>query len=284
MISSFFKEHLEDQLGDSILSGSPLVGGDINSVLLLNTEGGKKVIKINKKKDFPGLFEKEKEGLEALDASITIRVPKAFKTGNYKEFTYLILEYIESKEKRIDFWESFGQKLSLMHQKSNEKFGFKNSNYIGSLPQKNQWCDTAVEFYISQRLMPQFKLAGSKGYYFKNIELFYKRIEGVIPVEPPALIHGDLWNGNYIIDETGDVCLIDPSVAFFHREMDIAMMHLFRGFDQRLFDSYQSISPLEKEWEKRMDIWQLYYLIVHLNLFGSSYLNSVDQIIKKYTS
>ena len=103
-----------------------------------------------------------------------------------------------------------------------------------------------------------------------------------IPNEPPSLIHGDLWNGNYLVSEAGKPVLIDPAAAFAPREMDIAMMHLFGGFSTTLFQAYQEIHPMEKNWEDRISLWQLYYMLVHLNLFGSGYLKQVEAILAKY--
>src|SRR5690606_24016845 len=101
--------------------------------------------------------------------------------------------------------------------------------------------------------------------------------------EAPALIHGDLWNGNYLIDDSGNPCLIDPAVCFASREMDLAMMQLFGGFSEEVFNVYNEAFPLAKGWKTRTHLWQLYYLLVHLNLFGSGYYNHVNTIIRKYS-
>ena len=274
---------IEANLNLKIFSTTPLSGGDINDVFLMETNNGRLVAKVNIASAFPGMFEAEKEGLDALRNTKIIKIPEVFSVGSNNDITYLLLEYIPQKTESENFWEDFGKKIALLHQHTNRKFGFNNSNYIGSLPQSNEWCTSAYEFYITQRLEPQFKMASENGYSFKNLSPFYKKLEEIIPEESASLIHGDLWNGNYTIDNHGQACLIDPSVSYFHREMDIAMMHLFGGYSQVLFNIYNEIFPLQGEWKSRLDIWQLYYLLVHLNLFGSSYYGSVEKILKIYT-
>lgn len=276
-------KYLEYIIKAPIISYNPLQGGDINDVFLLKTSSYNFVVKINNAKKFPLLFDKEKEGLEAIKASNTIRIPEVIKTGVFNDIAFIILEYLEQKEVQPGFWEKFGEQLANMHRITHPRFGFQNSNYIGSLFQQNNYCDTALSFYLSQRLIPQFELAATKGFQFKHKEQFFKELEHLIPIEAPSLIHGDLWNGNYLVDTNIEPCLIDPSVSFFHREMDIAMMHLFGGFSPILFESYNHYFPLQDDWQKRLDIWQIYYLLVHLNIFGSSYFRGIDAIIKKYT-
>jgi fructosamine-3-kinase len=140
-----------------------------------------------------------------------------------------------------------------------------------------------VEFYISQRLEPQLKLAFEGGFKFGNLKGFFKNISEEIPEESPSLIHGDLWSGNFLVAHNGDPALIDPAVAFAPREMDLAMMKLFGGFSEEVFMTYNSIFPLCEGWKERTAIWQLYYLLVHLNLFGSGYWSQVKFILKRYS-
>ncbi len=262
---------------------SPLGGGDINEVFTVKTDMGKFVVKINQEQEFPEMFKKEAMGLKQLAEAKVLRVPKVVDNGVEENMGYLLLEHISSSGKAKDFWENFGVKLAQLHKNSQPTFGLNYDNYIGSLPQHNNTTTKdAATFYIEKRLEPQLKLARENDYKFSGTDSFFKNIEDVIPKEKPALIHGDLWNGNFMTDENGQACLIDPAICFAPREMDIAMMHLFSGFSQDLFKAYNQKFKLEEDWKDRLKIWQLYYLLVHLNLFGDSYYSAVDQIISHY--
>jgi len=229
------------------------------------------------------MFPMEAHGLQLLRNSESFTIPEVIAQGDLNEVSYLLLNYISSAEKKENFWELYAENLAKLHQTSNLVFGLEEDNYIGSLPQFNKIeTKNAIEFYIENRLRPQLHLAQKNGFQFKNLHSFFKNIEKIIPLEKPSLIHGDLWNGNYLIDSQGKPALIDPAVAFAIREMDLAMMQLFGGFPEEVFLIYEEIYPLEKEWKNRIELWQLYYLLVHLNLFGSGYFNSVDYILKKY--
>lgn len=262
---------------------SALSGGDINEVFLLSSSAEKYVVKLNKAEKFPGMFEAEKAGLEALAKPEVIDVPKPLATGKIGSYSYLLLEYRETGSKNSDFWESFGRQLARLHSNSAEKFGFSQDNYIGSLPQYNKNKTSASEFYISQRLEPQIEMAQNKGYNLGNTDSFLKNTSSLIPEEAPALVHGDLWGGNFLVNASGMPCLIDPAVAYAPREMDLGMMKLFGGFDEKLFRSYKEEFPLEAGFEERIPLWQLYYLLVHLNLFGTGYLGQVTRIIGDFS-
>lgn len=131
--------------------------------------------------------------------------------------------------------------------------------------------------------MPQFQLACENGYEFAQLDTFYKKLEQLIPEEKSSLIHGDLWSGNYLINAQDQPCLIDPAVSYAPREMDLAMMRLFGGFEHRLFLAYDKAFPLEEDWEERLQLWQLYYILGHVNLFGGNYYTSAKAIIKRYS-
>ncbi|WP_340065520.1 fructosamine kinase family protein [Ascidiimonas aurantiaca] len=277
-----FKNFLENQLNTRIVSVSPLQGGDINQVYHLKTQLQNLVIKTNNARKFPGMFAAEEKGLKALAATHTLRIPRVILEGTYKEKSFLILEYIQRGVPKKDFWPYFGQQLARLHIHTRSHFGFDTDNYIGSLPQYNTHFENAGTFYVEMRLRPQFKTAFDNHFTFQHLEKLFRNIQTIIPEEKPSLIHGDLWSGNYLVDKCGDPCLIDPAVAYAPREMDLAMMLLFGGFQKELFNEYQEVYPLEKNWETRIDLWQLYYLLVHLNLFGSGYYEQVKNIISKY--
>jgi hypothetical protein len=125
-------------------------------------------------------------------------------------------------------------------------------------------------------------MAAENGYDFRNLDSFYQKVAQLIPEEKPALIHGDLWSGNYLVNANNKPCLIDPAVAYGPREMDLAMMQLFGGFDNRLLSVYNEAFPLEKDWKARIKLWQLYYILGHVNLFGGHYYTSAKDIISRY--
>lgn len=263
---------------------APLAGGDINQVFLLNTvSSGRMVVKLNHPEKFPGMFEAEKEGLQELRTSGAIDVPLVLATGSTGDHSYLLMEYREQGSPAPGFAETFGKQLANLHRVSNKQFGFKSDNYIGSLPQQNRRCPKASEFYITQRLEPQFALARHKNFQLDDPAKLYKVCEELIPKEAPALIHGDLWSGNYLVSSKGLPCLIDPAVAYAPREMDLAMMKLFGGFSEKIFKTYNREFPLQEDFEERVPLWQLYYLLVHLNIFGAGYKNRVKDIIKRYS-
>lgn len=266
----------------NLLESTPLSGGDINDVFLLKCVSKKLVVKTNIASKFPGMFEAEAKGLDFLRSSNSFKIPSVINYGVIENTSYLLLEYIPEGSTSNSFWEQFAENLATLHKTTQSTFGLDHSNYIGSLPQYNGTETSAADFYINQRLAPQFKMAKEQGFDFSNLDVFYKNVSSEIPNEPPALIHGDLWGGNYMVSENEIPTLIDPAVSFAPREMDLAMMQLFGGFSEEIFTQYHSIFPLENNWKHRVSLWQLYYLLVHLNLFGSGYLPRVQSIVKKY--
>lgn len=261
-----------------------LTGGSINDVFLITTLTSEKfVVKLNSSSKYPGMFTAEKTGLEILKKAGNIDVPKVFDAGEIRNQAYLLLEYKASAKQSVDFWDLFGKQLARLHKNTASKFGLESDNYIGSLPQQNNFCTTPAEFYISQRLEPQLKLAKEKNYDLKISKNFFRNISEIIPREPPSLIHGDLWNGNYLVNSKGNPCLIDPSISYAPREMDLAMMKLFGGFDSHMFEAYHSEFPLSNGFQERIPLWQLYYLLVHLNLFGTGYRSAVKDILRQFS-
>lgn len=282
MLNENLKKHLSEYLDSPVTQTSVLTGGDINDVYKLDTASKSYVVKINDAEAYPNMFELEKLGLNELAKTKTFRIPQPLHTGNFENKSFLILEHIESASKTNDFDRVFGEKLAQLH-KTSAAFGFTEDNYIGSLPQYNTEEPHAVSFYINQRLEPQFKLARERGYTFENLNDFYKSIEKLIPDEPAALIHGDLWSGNFMVSEAGKPVLIDPATCYAPREMDLALMRLFGGFSDTVFDRYEQVFPLAEDWKERVKLWQLYYILVHVNLFGGHYYASAKAIIRNYS-
>ncbi|TKS57032.1 fructosamine kinase family protein [Mesohalobacter halotolerans] len=260
---------------------SPLSGGDINDTYKITTSQEAYVIKINQAKRFPKMFELEAKSLEMLAETNSFVIPEVIAHGDFEKYTYLILEFIDSDQPRNPA-ESFAVALAKLHQNKSDHFGLEFNNYIGRLAQYNlPQKATALEFHIDLRLEPQFKLAHQNGFEFEGLDNFYKNLETIIPEESASLIHGDLWAGNHLFTPT-QACIFDPAIGFAPREMDLAMMKLFGGYSPEIFKIYNDIFPLESDWDSRTKLWQLYYILVHLNLFGSSYYGQAKQIISQY--
>lgn len=267
----------------------PLQGGDINDVYLLQTDQEAFVVKINSNKRFPEMLQREAAGLELLRSTGVFRIPKVEAVEVVDEDALLILEYIApnpTSKIGTDFWVKFGQSLAALHQHSNEHFGLEYDNYIGSLWQDNSPSASWPAFYITQRLYPQIELAEEKGFIDKDIKKAFQQLfvllPEILPEEKPAFIHGDLWTGNFLADSTGNAVLIDPAIYYASREMDLAMSLLFGGFPPAFYEAYEEVYPTAPGLAMRIPIYQLYYLMVHVNLFGSSYLSSVRRILERF--
>lgn len=259
-------------------------GGCINKAVHVQTDAGAFFIKWNNLQAYPGMFEAEQKGLDLLRASCTLHIPKVFGIINSGTMAYLVMEYVKPGRKSRQFWERFGSGLAAMHRCSGAYFGLDHINYIGSLPQFNKPCTTWPEFFLSQRLRPQLDLAVKNGNLPSSLQheldKLAKAMEIWFPAEPPALLHGDLWSGNYLAGDPEETYLIDPAVYFGHREMDLAMTRLFGGFDPLFYEAYQDAYPLGEDWKSRIDICNLYPLLVHVNLFGGTYATEVIQILR----
>jgi fructosamine-3-kinase len=166
------------------------------------------------------------------------------------------------------------------------EFGWSSPNYIGSLPQSNKVTNSWASFYQEERLQPQLQLALDKKWLAQedvpSTSLMMEKLQQLLPAAKPSLLHGDLWGGNYLISASGIPYLIDPAVYYGHQEVDLAMTRLFGGFDTSFYDAYNELLPPNDGWQDRTGLYQLYYLLVHLNLFGSSYLNSVLKWLRYY--
>ncbi len=276
------KNILEDS-GLIITSHEPVHGGDINHCYCLYGRDAKYFLKVNDAKRYPAMFEKEAAGLDELRNNSTLTIPGVIKSGIAEQQQYLLLEWIEPGKPKKDSWENFGAALAAMHQQPQAYFGWPVNNYIGSLPQNNSKHDSWDSFYGQCRTMPLVEMLFSAGAFTKQdlagAEFFCKKIDRLFPQEPPALLHGDLWSGNFMITSAGDAAMYDPAVYYGHREMDIGMTKLFGGFDQRFYDAYNEVYPLEKDWQQRLRLTQLYPLLVHAVLFGGHYISSARDII-----
>jgi len=276
----------EQILASKIEAVQAVSGGDINDAYVVTTATSRYFVKTNNA-DYAGdLFEKEAEGLEAIRRTNAIVVPEVIGYGNAETGAFLLLEFIKEDLRTDVFWTNFGKQLALLHRNIDTFFGFKTANYIGRLHQPNGQHLRWVDFYISERLIPQLEMAISKDIFSKkdlsHFEKLFQVLPELCPVETPSLIHGDLWSGNFLAGTDNTPVLIDPAVSYNHREMDLAMTKLFGGFSGKFYESYQYHHPTQPGFLKRMPIYQLYYLLAHVNLFGGSYVESVRAIIRQF--
>ena len=266
----------------SIINTNSLGGGCINNAVKVETNIGDLFIKWNQAKKYPGMFESEAQGLQLLISAGEIHIPEVVAHDEIHDTAFLILEFVEPERTAADFWEDFGCSLAKLHKHTNELFGLDHDNYIGSLPQSNKQHDNWIDFFIQERLEPQIRKAGISGHLSKKFNGLFNVLDEIFPHEPPALLHGDLWSGNYMTAPNGKACVFDPAVYYGHREMDIAMTRLFGGFSKHFYDAYNAEHPLESGWENRLDICNIYPLMVHVNLFGGGYLGQVQGILRKF--
>jgi len=244
------------------------------------------MMKVNSKSAFPDMFAREADGLATIRETQTIAVPEVVLQADIEDESFLILEWIESVSATPVSSKLLGQQLADMHRHTSPQFGLEYHNYMGSIPQSNRRHDTWAMFFINERLQPMVKIAVDKGLLNRTdaqqFEKLFLNISGLFNEEPPALIHGDLWGGNYLISRQGEPYLIDPAVSYGHREFDIAMTNLFGGFGSDFYHHYNESFPLTKGWQQRINLWNLYPLLLHLNLFGTSYLAQVKSCLAEY--
>lgn len=273
-------------VGSPVLSYSAIGGGDISRAYKLTTKSDVFFCKVQSKPIALDMFQAERKGLDAIRNAGGILAPRVYHCEQWQDGAVLIMEHIDPKRPSEKDMSKFGRQLAEMHQHSSEIFGWDSDNYIGSLPQRNTKDQSWVMFYIEQRLSPQFDIARSHSLLSENeipsVEKMKKALEGILSDVKPSLLHGDLWGGNYLISAKAVPYLIDPAVYYGHNEVDIAMSQLFGGFSSAFYDSYERVMPFDRFSEDRIRIYQLYYLLVHLNLFGRSYYTSVMNILKHY--
>jgi protein-ribulosamine 3-kinase len=265
----------------------PITGGDINAAYQLLTKDNRRwFCKFNDNPDFPDLFVKEAKGLALLAQQAIIRTPLTIACTTLDERQVLILEWIDHTPPVRDFWTTFGERLALLHRITQPRFGLDEDNYMGSLSQENTPGDNWTDFFIQRRLEPQLLKAYNSGLLNntaqEHFQRVYRRLSDFFPPEPPALLHGDLWSGNFLCDDNNQPVLIDPATYYGHRSMDLAMTTLFGGFDPAFYEAYHNSYPLPPNYRQQWEIANLYPLLIHLNLFGEAYMPNILQIIHRF--
>lgn len=274
------QDAVQSVLGGPLRNISRLSGGDTSAAYRLERGAEAFVVKVRQEQgEYPALFFAEAQGLHLLRQTGTLAVPEVVGYGTTTSYrtpshwTYLILHYLPPAAQTPQQQEALGQGLAALHRHTAPQFGGTPDNFMGSLPQANPAAPTAAEFFWQARLEPQLRRAGAvlTAPERQGFERLREHLPALIPTEPPALVHGDLWHGNVLYTSAGPA-LIDPAATFSHREVDLSLMRLFGGFNERVFAAYQEALPLAAGWQARADLWNLYPLLVHVNLFGGSYL------------
>lgn len=228
----------------------------------------------------------EAMGLLQLEQAVPGSTPTVIGFADDDDKQVLVMEWIDTEGSNKGYWEELGKMLADIHRQSDTEFGYPTDNYMGSLPQLNDRANTFTDFFVQCRIDPMLKQSIDSGKLERTANVQFERIaaklESIIPNEEPALVHGDLWSGNFMFRADLSPLFIDPAIAYNHREADLAMTRLFGGFDPVFYRAYHSEFPLEPGWEDRADLFNLYPLLVHVILFGGGYSTQVNNILKKY--
>lgn len=288
MIPDAVRSRLQQKLGTRIEDSRSVSGGSINRAAKLRlSDGTDCFLKWNTTAN-PDMFVKEEKGLNLLASAETdLRIPEVYGTGATAEGTgFFIQEFVPEGKAQPGSAEQFGRALAALHQHRGQPFGLDHDNYIGRLPQSNRQHDHWVDFFIEERLEPQLRMAAGAGKLgsgaVSRFASLYQQLPGLFPEEPPGLLHGDLWGGNYFYDRKGRATLYDPAAYYGHREIEIAFTHLFGGFPNAFYESYEESYPLEPGFPARKDVYNLYPLLVHTNLFGGGYARRVEAIVRRF--
>ena len=245
-------------------------------------------IKIGSLNDSPLLIS-EKIGLETLAVAGVIKVPKVIFVGETSTCSFLICEYFDLKKDNLFSGEILGKQLALLHQNSNEFFGFSEDNWIGLSPQKNHWHENWISFFKQYRLQPQLRWAFERGYR-SRLEEKAERLMEALPLffdeykPQPSLLHGDLWSGNWGTINNSTPVVFDPAIYYGDREADLAMTKLFGGFPQVFYDAYNYQWALDYGFKVRQNLYNLYHLLNHLTLFGEAYLSQTIDVFEQLLS
>ena len=278
---------VEDALSErgppvTVVSAVPVGGGCINHGARVDDSSGRSFfLKWNARAPV-GMFEAETDGLQALARAGALRVPAPIAHGGGPDVpAWLLMEHVPAGKPAPDHQERLGRGLARMHASvpPGERWGWTRDNWIGSLEQPNPYASSWESFWRDARLVPQLRTARERGTLGRGaastIESVLDRVgEALSDVEGsgPHLLHGDLWSGNVYADAGGGPVVVDPAVYLGHGEVDLAMSELFGGFGDRFYAAYDEALGIPEAYHAyRRDLYQLYYLLVHVNLFGAGY-------------
>jgi fructosamine-3-kinase len=271
-------------LGTPVVATSPVAGGEVTRATKLRLNDGSVALMKTLPHPPEGFFRAEARGLTWLDEA-GLPVPEVLAAAD----DCVILRWIEPGKPASEGAEALGRALAAAHRHPCETFGLDADGYIGTLPLPNRAAATWPEFYATRRLLPYLKLAHDRGAVdddqARTVEAVVPRLERLVPAEPPARLHGDLWNGNVLWGVDGHAWVIDPAAYCGHREMDLAMLALL-GLPQleRLVDAYQEVHPLAEGWEDRVALHQLFPILVRAAVSGQGYGARAAALAARYVS
>ena len=258
-------------------------GGCINRTYRVRGQDGRRFfVKLNEAHHLP-MFDAEAEGLKAIAATQTIRVPHLVVHGVTNAHSFLVLEYLELCS-RGDA-KLLGEQLAALHCCTSKQFGFAQNNFIGTTAQPNGWKDNWIDFWREQRLGFQLRLAAQNG-YGGNLQILGEKLLDTLPaffegyLPQPTLLHGDLWSGNHAFLADGTPVVFDPAPYYGDRECDLAMTELFGGYPADFYAAYRASYPPDAGYAVRKELYNLYHILNHANLFGEGYARQAGQIMQ----
>ncbi len=277
-----------DRADRHVVTRTPIAGGCISETAIWTLDNGQRLFAKTESLERYGLLEAEADGLRALANSNTIRVPRVWAVGAVPEshVAFLLSEFIETSSASQASYEALGRQLAALHRQSPQQngFGWHRDNFIGSTPQPNAMRHQWSEFFAELRLGYQLRLAVDQRRATKRLQDAVEKIIGglhpllVVSPEPPALLHGDLWSGNFLTDSRQRPVLIDPAVYQGDREAEFGMLELFGNCPPVFYDAYHATYPLRDGWRERAELYMLYHVLNHLNLFGGSYSEQCERL------
>lgn len=284
--STLRKTYSESITVKSILS---FKDGGINQTQVLLLSNGERVLLKSNSHPPKNFFECEARGLKILaQANAGFKVPEIMGFDPSPHPHFIILEYVEEASSSKEYFEQFGQMLATLHQNTQDNYGLDHDNFIGKIQQKNTLEKDGLHFFTEHRIGFQQELARETGKLPSKLDKRLDKLRGQLgsilnlDSERPALLHGDLWSGNHFPASVQVPCIFDPAVYYGPREADLAMTELFGAMPQTFYSAYREAFPLDPGYHERSKIYNLYHLLNHLNLFGGSYLSSVEAAINEF--
>ena len=291
MVSADILRSIADSIGPVDQSAIQTVGGgSINRSFKIPTSDGATYFLKTNNASAVDMFSAERDGLLELEKAGAIKVPAVVSVDRVGDTAFLLMEYLNFCGPSSLAESRMGELLAKQHQYTRAEFGWYRDNTIGSTPQRNGWGDDWLRFFGEKRLGYQLELAVSKGFNVglgsnllnRGDKLLQKLPDFFVGYHPQAsLLHGDLWGGNWGVIADQQPVIFDPAVYYGDREADIAMTRLFGGFGANFFAAYNEAWSLDDGFELRCDLYNLYHVLNHLNLFGESYLSQVSDMLDR---